>query len=307
MFFQNPKLKGQNSFFSFLATLAVVILFYLISSLPLMLYSFQQGWSQSDLGRYHGPVSFALMLFVFSGILFGVMFATRRIHRRAVITVFTGASSFRWRHMFGGALVWLIVMILLEVVGFLTEPEVYTFQLDPLPFLACLLVGILILPLQTTAEEVMIRGYLMQQIGLLVPYRWIPVLVTSVFFGLLHTQNPEVLQFGLYKAMILYIGMGLFLGLITAMDDGLEIPMGIHYVNNLFSLLFVGYKGSVFEGTPTIFLKEAEDLTYTSVISNLVVMGIVLFILKFIFRWEKFSRLFKNTDSSLNESISKNF
>src|SRR5690625_2462947 len=170
---------------------------------------------------------------------------------------------------------------------------------DPLPFLTCLLVGILILPLQTTAEEVFIRGYLMQQIGLLVPYRWIPVLVTSVFFGLLHTQNAEVLQFGLYKAMALYIGMGLFLGLITAMDDGLEIPMGIHYVNNLFSLLFVGYKGSVFEGTPTIFLKEAEDLTFASVISNLVVMGIVLFILKFIFRWPKFRRLFRKIDTTI--------
>src|SRR5690625_4571462 len=128
---------------------------------------------------------------------------------------------------------------------------------------------------------------------------WIPVLVTSVFFGLLHTQNPEVLQFCLYKAMALYIGMGLFLGLITAMDDGLEIPMGIHYVNNLFSLLFVGYKGSVFEGTPTIFLKEAEDLTFASVISNLVVMGIVLFILKFIFRWPKFRRLFRKIDTTI--------
>jgi len=299
MFFQNPKLKGQNSFFSFLATLAVTILFYLISSLPLMLYTLQRGWTQADLGRYHGPFSFALMLFVFSGILFGVMFSTRYIHRRAVTTVFTGASSFRWRHMFGGGLIWLTVMVLLEVVGYLTEPEIYSFHFDPLPFLTCLLVGILILPLQTTAEEVFIRGYLMQQIGLLVPYRWIPVLVTSVFFGLLHTQNPEVLQFGLYKAMALYIGMGLFLGLITAMDDGLEIPMGIHYVNNLFSLLFVGYKGSVFEGTPTIFLKEAEDLTFASVISNLVVMGIVLFILKFIFRWPKFRRLFRKIDTTI--------
>src|SRR5690625_7947015 len=87
MFFQIPKLKGQNSFFSFLATLAVTILFYLISSLPLMLCTLQRGWTQADLGRYHGPVSFALMLFVFSGILFGVMFSTRYIHRRAVTTV----------------------------------------------------------------------------------------------------------------------------------------------------------------------------------------------------------------------------
>src|SRR5690625_6318661 len=46
MFFQNPKLKGQNSFFSFLATLAVTILFYLISSLPLMLYTLQRGRSE---------------------------------------------------------------------------------------------------------------------------------------------------------------------------------------------------------------------------------------------------------------------
>src|SRR5690625_5998193 len=84
MFFQNPKLKGQNSFFSFLSTLAVTILFYLISSLPLMLYTLHRGWTQSDLGRYHGPVSFALLLFVFSGFLFVVMFSSLYIHRLAV-------------------------------------------------------------------------------------------------------------------------------------------------------------------------------------------------------------------------------
>lgn len=299
MFFQNPRLKGQNSFFSFLATLAVTILFYLISSLPFMLYTLQKGLSQSDISRYLGPFPFALMLFVFSGILFGVMAGTKYIHRRPVLTVFTGASSFRWRHMMVGAGVWLAVMILLEIVGYLTEPEIYTFQFDPVPFFLCLLAGILVLPLQTTAEEVFIRGYLMQQVGLLVPYRWIPVVVTSVFFGLLHTGNPEVLQFGLYKAMTLYIGMGLFFGIITAMDDGLEIPIGVHYVNNLFSFLIVGYKGSVFEGTPTIFLKETEDLTMASVFSNLIVMGIVLLAFKYIFRWKGFRFLWKKMDSEL--------
>src|SRR5699024_7304471 len=207
-------LKGQNSFFSFLATLAVTILFYLISSLPFMLYTLQRGLNQSDISRYLGPFPFALMLFVFSGILFGVMIGTKYIHRRPVLSVFSGASSFRWKHMALGALIWLGVMVLLEVAGYLSEPELYTFHFDPIPFFLCLIVGILVLPLQTTAEEVLIRGYLMQQIGLLVSVRWIPVLATSIFFGILHTGNPEVLQFGLYKAMTLYIGMGLFFGII---------------------------------------------------------------------------------------------
>jgi len=84
----------------------------------------------------------------------------------------------------------------------------------------------------------MFRGYLMQGIGVVFKYKWIALLLTSVGFGLLHYSNPEVERFG-DIVMIYYIGTGLFLGIITLMDEGLELALGFHAANNLFTALLV--------------------------------------------------------------------
>lgn len=297
-FFQNARVKGENSFLYFIYTVVITIVFYFITSLPFLIFSLLKGFTNTELQAYQGPVAFALMLFIFSGILFGIVVATKKIHGRPILSVFTGADSFRWGHLIRSGGLWFVILAGMEVIGYILEPELYTFQFDPIPFLSILLVAILILPFQTSAEEVMMRGYLMQQIGLVSRYRWIPILITSLLFGLLHGGNPEVVQFGMAKSMTLYIGMGLFFGIATIMDDGLEVPLGVHYVNNFFAFVLVGYKGSVFEGVPTLLMKESEDLTWWAVISNIVVMVIVLLIFKKYFKWPSFNALLERIRGS---------
>lgn len=300
MFFQKARLIGKNSFFDFTLTVIITLFFYIITSIPFILYAWLNGLTDSELTSFQGPFAFALMLFVFAGLMIGIFVGTRYYHQRPILSVLTGADAFRWKHMLRAGGIWFLVLSIMEIFGYIAEPDVYTFQFDPIPFFFSLLVGILILPIQTSAEEIVMRGYLMQQIGLLTRFRWVPLVITSVLFGLLHAGNPEVLQYGMGKAMTLYIGMGLFFGVTVVMDDGLEIPLGVHYVNNFFAFLLVGYKGSVFEGTPTLFLKESEDLTLISVFSNLIVMFVVLLIFKHKFKWPSFSYIYKriNGDSS---------
>ena len=72
----------------------------------------------------------------------------------------------------------------------------------------------------------------MQQIGIITRNRWLPLVITSVFFGLFHSTNPEVAEMG-FSVMIFYIGTGLLLGIMTLMDDGLELALGFHLGNNL--------------------------------------------------------------------------
>jgi membrane protease YdiL (CAAX protease family) len=94
------------------------------------------------------------------------------------------------------------------------------------------------IPLQTSAEEFIFRGYLMQGFGLLVKNKWIPLLTTSVIFGCLHFFNPEVAKMG-NIVMVYYIGTGLFLGILTLMDEGTELALGFHAANNLTTALLV--------------------------------------------------------------------
>ena len=78
----------------------------------------------------------------------------------------------------------------------------------------------------------------MQRIGLISKNRWFPLIFTSAIFGLLHSFNPEITEFG-NSVYIFYVGSGLFAGIITLMDEGLELAIGWHVANNFFTALLV--------------------------------------------------------------------
>ena len=58
------------------------------------------------------------------------------------------------------------------------------------------LIAIILIPIQSSAEEYLLRGYMMQRIGLITGNRWFPLIFTSAIFGLLHSFNPEITEFG---------------------------------------------------------------------------------------------------------------
>ena len=89
--------------------------------------------------------------------------------------------------------------------------------------------------------------------------RLLPLVFTSLAFGLLHIANPEVGKLG-YFIMIFYIGTGFFLGIITLMDEGLELALGFHAANNLFIALLVTADWTAFQ-TDSIF-KATSEPTY---------------------------------------------
>ena len=78
----------------------------------------------------------------------------------------------------------------------------------------------------------------MQGFGNLARNKWFPLVMTSLVFGLMHIFNPEVSKMG-YIVLVYYIGTGLFLGLMTLMDEGLELALGFHAANNLIGALLV--------------------------------------------------------------------
>ena len=54
----------------------------------------------------------------------------------------------------------------------------------------------------------------------------------------MHYANPEVDKLG-NMVYVFYIGSGLFAGIMTLMDEGLELALGWHAANNSISSLLV--------------------------------------------------------------------
>jgi hypothetical protein len=165
-------------------------------------------------------------------------------------------------------------------------PEDYVYNFKLMPFLILCLVAIIFIPLQTSFEEYLFRGYLMQGIGVVTRRKWIPLISTSLIFGLLHIANPEIEQLG-YILMVYYIGTGLFLGIITLMDEGMELALGFHAANNLFTALLVTADWTAFQ-THSIFkdISEPETAGFFDVFMPvLIVFPIVLFIFSKKYKW----------------------
>ena len=124
----------------------------------------------------------------------------------------------------------------------------------------------------------------MQGLGIYIGNRWMPLVLTSLLFGLLHIGNPEVGKLG-YGIMLYYIGTGFFLGILTLMDEGLELALGFHAANNLFTALLVTANWTAFQ-TPSVLRDVSEpSMGFDVLVPVFVVFPILLWVFGKRYKW----------------------
>ena len=125
----------------------------------------------------------------------------------------------------------------------------------------------------------------MQGLGIIFRNRWAPLLITSMIFGLMHLGNPEVETLG-YGIMVFYIGTGFFLGIITLMDEGMELALGFHAANNLITALLVTADWTAFQ-TDSILKDVSEPgLTWDAYLPIFVVFPLLLYFFGRKYGWQ---------------------
>jgi len=111
-------------------------------------------------------------------------------------------------------------------------------------------------------------------------------------FGLFHSANPEVAKMG-FGVMAFYIGTGLFLGVITLMDESLELALGFHLGNNLIAALLITSDFSALQ-TDAIFkysgVENPVDMLNEMLVSIAIVYPIMLIIFAKKYNWTNWSR-----------------
>lgn len=112
-----------------------------------------------------------------------------------------------------------------------------------------------------------------------------PLLITSVVFGLLHGANPEVEKLG-YISMVFYIGTGLFYGITTLMDEGTELSLGLHAINNIVAAFFVTTNWTVFQ-TDALYVDTSEpSVGWEMFFPVLVLYPLMLFLFSKKYGWK---------------------
>lgn len=208
------------------------------------------------------------------------------IHKQSIKSLTTSRMKIDWKRFWFVFILWGVVSSSFVLVDYYMTPEDFELNFKLKPFLILAVIAILLIPIQTSFEEYLFRGYLMQGIGVIAKNKWFPLIITSVIFGLMHIANPEVDKLG-PVIMVYYIGTGLFLGIITLMDDGLELALGFHAANNLFTALLVTADWTAFQ-TDSI-LKDLSDPTEMGTmeifVPVFVIFPILIFILAKKYNW----------------------
>tara|TARA_R110001583_G_scaffold190328_1_gene354492 strand:+ start:966 stop:1925 length:960 start_codon:yes stop_codon:yes gene_type:complete len=241
--------KGINEWWAYTVTIALWLIgWQFIGIVPMVgaAYYFSDGMddfirSTQDNFMSVGMDSnlFLLLMIVMSlGGLLGLFLGIKTIHKRKIITVLTSRNKIDWSRVFYSFSIWAVVGIVMTVISYFIAPEDYEWNFKPVSFLILVTISFLFLPIQTTMEEILFRGYLMQGFGTWFKKGFIALIVTSAIFGLLHSANPEVQKLG-WITMVYYIGTGLVMGIFTIMDEGTELALGFHAANNIIAAILV--------------------------------------------------------------------
>jgi len=188
----------------------------------------------------------------FAFLLIFLVLGIRLLHGQSINTIFTQKQNFNWQLMVRSAILWFVLSGISDIIISLFQPGNYVFTFSFTAFIKYMVIAILLICFQITAEEVLFRSYLLHGFSRLFQNRWVAVIFQALLFGLLHGANPEVDAYGLLTTMPFYIGIGLLLGWLSTKYMGLEIALGVHFANNFYATAMVTFSESSIP-SPAIF------------------------------------------------------
>ena len=146
---------------------------------------------------------------------------------------FSSYSSSRggWNHKlyFKALIIPVIIYIIFEAISLSITGVKGSNHFSVMFFIACLI----LVPLQSIAEEYIFRGLLMQSLGSWFNIPILALLIQAVIFAAFHGYN----SLGIFGVFV----SGLVMGFFTWKTNGLEVGAALHTVNNLavaFTVMF---------------------------------------------------------------------
>lgn len=383
-------IKPENKFWKYLLGSLVVFIASQIGSLPLIIAVFIKSFKTGDkipttndeLINYLEPnLSLFLTLLIFVVALISLFIIVKKFHKQTILSVTTSRKKVDWNRILFSFGLWVSITIAITIYSYYCGNGELILDFNPGKFAILAVIAIVLLPIQTSTEEYIFRGYLMQGFGngslnkkftmgilysfLFLPLFFIlksfaksilysdffslfifrlmpfalaitlillldfqltkfnffeskfylklytigkkkifPLLITSLIFGTMHILNPEVSKLG-YIILVYYIGTGLFLGIITLMDEGMELALGFHAANNLIGALLVSTDWTVLK-TYAIFKDTSEPTAgfETIFLPVFIMFPLLLFIFSKKYKWIDWKdKLTGNINFEINKTI----
>lgn len=187
------------------------------------------------------PTSVLLLLATFVVLSVALFASVRLVHKRGALSLF-GIAGSRWRDFWRATWVSLGVTMVIMAVS-LPFAEL-TPNLDLSRWMLFLLPAVVLVAIQTGAEELVFRGYLQQQLGARFNSFLIWGVLPSALFGVAHFEIASAGASAPYVALAAGL-FGLVAADLTARTGSIMAAWGIHFANNIVAILGVGVPGSI--------------------------------------------------------------
>ncbi|MBK9960438.1 MAG: CPBP family intramembrane metalloprotease [Saprospiraceae bacterium] len=290
MFLENAR-NGNNAGWVYFLTILLCFLAATLSAFLIAEYTYID-----PLERNKTLVS---LLLPFCFILAELIFCVSYLHRRPILSLFTAFKKLRLQRIFFSFFVWFCLMGIAELVASFVFKLEYQFKFDFSAFLILVSISFSLLLIQSLTEELFFRGYVMQGLYLLFSNKYLPVIVSAVFFAFMHGGNPENEQFGYGLMFGYYFISAVFLGFITVVDQGLEQAIGIHAATNIYGAVIVGYQGAILQTDCLLMTKDPDGKIM--VLLSLFIMAAYFFISRYYLKFLPIKYLFSKNKINVLE------
>ena len=300
MSFIDKAKDGNNSFSSYILGIALIISVYLLGSYFLILdlqWNFGiesfDGISQKEIVRILGNNRFLAWLIVpFLFVALFLVFHTKFVHKRTVLSIFSGRNNFDWKRVLFSFSLLFSVLSLFLFIQYLSSDSLI-FQFDLQKFIPLFFIAIFLLPIQTSCEELLFRSYILQGIKMRTKKNSIAVLISGIMFGAIHIGNPEIAKIG-YHIIVYYMLVGVFLALISLFDNGIELALGYHAANNVFAALMITNNWQAFQ-TDAVFMDISDPgMGLDTIFGILFILPLVFFIFYKKYKWHSLKEMWQD-------------
>jgi len=285
------RLKG---FWYYILGSFLIILFNTFAQIPLLSFaSWDSITPDSNPMDIFNDISknlrFFLLLLTFVLTVPGILLVVNKLHDLPIMSIISKRKKIDYNRIFFAFTIAGTIISLSVLIGYYLSPENYELNFKLKEFLILTIIAILFVPIQTSVEEIVFRGYLMQGFGHWLNSRFMALFLTSTIFGFLHFFNPEINKLG-NSFIILYIISSFTFGIMTLMDEGLELAMGFHAGNNLFIALLLTADWTVFNTDSLLIDISDPKIGLTDFIVPLILYPLILLIFSKKYSWSNWKQ-----------------
>lgn len=274
--------KGKNDWWRVLLTTLISSGIFIVNFIVYLFISKEDIDESYELMKsFPNWLSLTMNLVPFAFLLGLLFLLVRGLHERSILTLTTARNKIDFKRFFFSLGFIVFLTLFTFGISYYYDNSMIQWNFNPLKFTVLLVISLLLFPFQIGLEEYLFRGYFMQQIGIIARNRWMPLVTTSLMFGLMHSANPEVAEMG-FGVMVFYIGTGLLLGIMTLMDDGMELALGFHLGNNLMAALLITSDFSALQ-TDAVFKYSSEVNSSNALTEMIVSIAIMYPLILFVF------------------------